>query len=373
MVYLTPTMLPGSALPARSGSKNLVCTITRREPTHQLSDDLDRMNGRYYLHDVYSSASWSSILCNMPSALCFYDKTSMEYSNNGCIHTSNSSDANSAIQFISTQWYNGNESLSIDLTFKIMDHLNSTTHPANLTRSVGVKIRACNSSYYVTMLHDYNFTGLIGGFHSNNTNINRKLFSIPWNLTHMVDSEIYYRLQIKVTRVNETNLSFNVSNPFNGKLISITHATDEINILEHGNSGFITLYTHHANVEFKSLYVSGTMVKGDQTQNCSIKTLYPSLSPTSSTTNNPSISPSELTTSNPTPYPTSLSLSTTDTFLQTATPSLSNTKIMVVSTSLPTYFPTAMPSLSNTETKMNSTSLPTIQFDDAIIIYTVDV
>ena len=302
----------------------------------------------YLLSDDYSNISYTYPICNMPSELCNLDtsETNMIAGDQCVLHT-DAKNVYSGIMFNTMQFYNGNKLLQIDLTFRIFDFNynitnKSSLHYKNQHREMGINIRSCYTKYYsIGLYHNNNNADHPSGVLLQYFNGTKKESTtiLGWGPMDwaLIDPSIYYRLNAKIYRINHTHLHFNIS--FNNT-ISIAESidirdikddtNDAFNLNKDGYSGYIQLYTQHSEVEFKSLYVSGTKLQKNSIDIC-----------TSAPTVNPTANPTELPTSMPT-----------------------NGNILIFS--LPTTIPTSMSSRSETNSTTSINTSGTLSVDSSI-------
>ena len=248
----------------------------------------------------------------MPSPLCLDALNTPMTTNDGCVYRSEASHRKDDASLDFIQWYNGDERLEIDLTFKIIDfdayHIPSTADSyfhENQHHTIGMQIGGCQGKHYWIRLSKNNASDdypLSWAFWNGFTSQQFGWKSIsPAN----IESDVYYTLNVVIVRVNDTSLYFNISFNhilYHSRYITTNSYNDDnpLNIMRNGYSGFIKLSTQYAAAEFKSLYVSGTPVM-DSIELC---TSAPTPIPTSDPTRAPTEDPTYYPTIYPFKYPT---------------------------------------------------------------------
>ena len=287
-------------------------------------------------------------ICNMPSALCFIEDNQHMTPLNDCEYKNNGLGWQ-IMGFNQLQWFNGDESLRIELTFRISDW---KFEPDTSWYALGLQVITCRGQRYQFQIFNNTATDLSAfamGYYNGSSADNIDAVRIDID-PPLFDTSVYYTIAVNITRIGDTKLQFNAT----FKDTYFMHAVyehpdnDVYDIHRDGYSGYIYLHTQSIEVEFKSLYVSGTPVTGKDIESCPIvppsksPSETPSESPSEPPSKYPSEPPSKYPSEPPSKYPSELPSGTPSEF-----PSQSPSGLLSQAPSVrPTKYPSASPSLS---------------------------
>ena len=285
----------------------------------------------YLLHDFGNYMTGGAYTtCNMPSALCFVPSSTYTTLSiiGDCEYHGHSTMEHQQLTFSHQQWYNGNGLLDMHLTFKIADFNAQIYPPSPYTTSqyhaVGILLQVCQGKHYWFLLQN-NTWGLslgIGFYHGDQSAASTGLIDhfLPGNM--IIDPNTFYTLQVTIHRINDDLMVFNVSFD-NFQYIALHHIPEDIaddysfKINEDGYSGSIIINSIHTDVQFRSLYVSGTPIIASAPEECTqtpttdptssplLPTMHPSIAPTSILT---AVSESEVSVSDPAQFGLNLTI-----------------------------------------------------------------